>query len=333
MDTLPSRFGEDVPSRTQAGGGHPGPAGERPRSPTSLTIVTPTKNRPQLLRRALGSFASAAAQLEIIVVDDGSRLEISVSNQMACEALINCHYVRLEASRGAPGARNHGFRLSRGAYVWFMDDDDYATAQTVADALDAASIRTGSQVLLMPRTTVLDGTPIGSTVPADEADKLERYRRKGIEVTTSCALFPRQVLAQLNGWDERLRALHDTDLFLRAALITTFACIRTEPVRVDVGAPNRITNALFRSQIGKLQFLHKHWRRLPVRRRLRYIAQILLCMPLVRTARHRSKLAAIRSRGTLVTMPERPASGSADRALPRPPISVPIGPGGGGSVA
>jgi glycosyltransferase involved in cell wall biosynthesis len=324
------------PERRLACPSHDGESSVRRRARAArpaLAVIIPTRNRPLLLRRALGSFARADNRLEIIVVDDGSTTANADSNRLACREVAGCRYVRLPRSKGASAARNHGLGLSRGAYVWFMDDDDYATAQTVADALDAASIRTGSQVLLMPRTTVLDGTPIGSTVPADEADKLERYRRKGIEVTTSCALFPRQVLAQLNGWDERLRALHDTDLFLRAALITTFACIRTEPVRVDVGAPNRITNALFRSQIGKLQFLHKHWRRLPVRRRLRYIAQILLCMPLIRTARHRSKLAAVRRQGTPVTMPGHPASGSTDHALPRLPISVPIGPGGGGSVA
>ena len=271
----------------------------------ALSVIIPTRNRPVLLRRALHSFAGAGDGVEIIVVDDGSSAANGASSRLACEQVAGCRYVRLARSRGASAARNHGLGLSRGAYLWFLDDDDYATARTVADLVDAVSSRTEPQILLLPRAAMLDDTPIATTIPADEADKLERYRRHGLEVTTSCALFPRSVLARLDGWDERLRALQDTDLFLRAAEIATFASLRTEPVRVDLGAPHRITNTLVSSQLGKLQFLHKHWRRLPLRRRLRYLAQILLCMPLLRAARQRSMLAQIRGRRVLVAMPER----------------------------
>jgi hypothetical protein len=261
---------------------------------TGLSVIIPTKNRPLLLRRALDSFVRADAPLEIIVVDDGSIGANARSNRSACERLRGCRYVLQSPSKGAAAARNHGFRLSQGAYIWFMDDDDYATAQTVADVLEAVSARTGPEILLLPRATVLDGTAIGLTVPSDEAVKLDRYRRVGTEVTTSCALFPRSVLVRLNGWDESLSALQDTDLFLRAAAITTFASLPTEPVRVDTGAPDRITYLVFASLIGKAQFLRKHWHFLPVSRRLGYIAQILCCTPLLRAARRRWKMAALR---------------------------------------
>jgi hypothetical protein len=257
---------------------------------SSLSVVIPTKNRPLLLRRALRSFTSAATRLEIVVVDDGSRPEIAALNRQACAALLNCRYERLAVSRGAPAARNLGLRVSRGSYVWFMDDDDYATERTVADVLDDLAARSGAEVLLMPRSVILDNTPIERDVPVDEADKFERYRQDGIEVTTSCVLFPRKILTTLGGWDETLLALQDTDLLLRAAAITTFARLRTEPVRVDTSAPDRITYAFCDSQLGKLQFLRKHWGLLPLKRRLRYIAQVLACSPLLRALRLRRKL-------------------------------------------
>jgi hypothetical protein len=254
-----------------------------------------------LLRRALDPFPQVDTPLEVIVVDDGSTAANAESNRLACQHLLGCRYVLLNRSRGAAAARNHGFRLSRGAYVWFMDDDDYATAQTVADVLQAISTRTGSEILLMPRETLLGGRVIGLTFPGDEADKFERYRRIGTEVTTSCALFPRSILVGLDGWDETLSALQDTDLLLRAAEITTFASIRTEPVRVDTGAPDRITYAVFASLIGKARFLRKHWRRLPVSRRLGYVAQILVCTPLMRAVMRQWKLATIRRQRVVAT--------------------------------
>jgi glycosyltransferase involved in cell wall biosynthesis len=238
---------------------------------------------------------------------------------MACEALSNCLYVRLAASRGAPGARNHGFRLSRGAYVWFMDDDDYATAQTVADVLAEIAQRSGTDVLLLPRSVMLDDNPIKHNVPVEEADKFERYRRDGIEVTTSCVLFPRQTLVALDGWDERPLALQDTDLLLRAARIATFARLHTEPVRVDTSAPDRITYAFVDSQLVKLQFLRKHWRLLPPRRRRRYIAQILACSPLLRALRLRCGL-------KLTSQPLRLARTGDDRPPALPAAVAPIAP-------
>jgi Glycosyl transferase family 2 len=135
-----------------------------------------------------------------------------------CERVLAvCRHLRRPISRGASAARNHGFRPSRGAHVWFMDDDDYATQPTVADALRAIGAGSGARILLMPRSLVLEETAIERRVAVGEADKFERYRRFGIEVTILCALFPRAVLEQLDGWDETLRALQDADLFLRAA--------------------------------------------------------------------------------------------------------------------
>jgi glycosyltransferase involved in cell wall biosynthesis len=262
---------------------------------TRLSIIIPTKNRPDHLRRALRPLA-ADPSTEIIVVDDGSTCDNARRNRSLCKEVPGCRYHRLVASRGASAARNHGFALTRGAYVWFMDDDDFATPRTVRDVLDAVMERSGKEILLMPRTIVLDDTPIRLDFPANDPDKFERYRRIGIEVTTSCALFPRTIIARLHGWDEALLALQDTDLFLRAAQIAKFACLPTDPVRVDVSAPARITHAFVHSQIGKLQFLRKHWRILPTRRRLLYLAQIVGCSPLLRAPRARWQLARARRR-------------------------------------
>jgi glycosyltransferase involved in cell wall biosynthesis len=260
-----------------------------------------------LLRRALGSFAGASGRLELIVVDDGSAADRAELNQAVCRELPGCRYLRLPASGGASAARNRGFRISQGAHVWFMDDDDYAAPSTVAEVLRALGAGAGEAIVLMACDVVLGATPIERRVPVNEADKLERYRRFGTEVTTSCAVFPRAVLERMNGWDESLRALQDTDLFLRAAEVAQFVYLACEPIRVDVSAPDRITYAFFESQIGKLQFLRKHWHRLPLRRRLRYIGQVLTCTPLLRAAKLRKRLATARAGGAIGKAHRQPA--------------------------
>jgi hypothetical protein len=132
-------------------------------------------------------------------------------------------------------------------------------------------------------------------IPAEEEDKFERCRRFGLEVTTSCAVFSRDVISQVGGWDESLYAMQDTDLFLRVAEVAVFRCLKTEPVCVDVGMPTRITFSFRKSQLGKLQFLRKHWRVLPARRKLRFVLSFVLCAPLVRRFRLKRRLAAVRA--------------------------------------
>lgn len=252
----------------------------------ALSVVIPTKNRPEMLKRALRSFRDATTDVEIIVVDDGSTPELASENQAACNDVLGCLYVRFFRSRGAPVARNHGLNLSHSNYVWFLDDDDYATPRTVQAVLQHVQAPgTNGEVVLLPRSRVFEGKPILLDTPIEESDKFERYRRFGNEVNTSCAVFPREVLSRIGGWEESLRALQDTDLFLRVAQVATFTCLKTDPVCVDVGHPERITFSFRDSQWGKLQFLRKHWRVLPLGRILRYLASIVFCAPLTRRLR------------------------------------------------
>lgn len=266
------------------------------RPPVLLTIVIPTRDRPEQLSRVLFSLGELSGTVEIIVVDDASLPQNSRRNRGLCTRLDGCRYEYLPTPRGASAARNRGFMRGGGAYIWFLDDDDYLTPRTVRDVLCKVELRSDERILLLPRMIVQHGALMRLDVPADEPDKWDRYRRVGIEVTTSCAVFPRDVLLRLQGWDESLPALQDTDLFLRAARIASFALVETEPVRVDVSAPARITNSFARSQIGKFKFLRKHWRILPPRRRLRYLVQIVGCSPLFRSLRAQRRYEEMRRR-------------------------------------
>lgn len=87
-----------------------------------LTVIIPTKDRPQLLAAAVRSvLASLPDCAEVLIVDDRSvqpvtglvvdldpRLRITVS----------------EAKPGAAGARNWGVAHARGKRILFLDDDD-----------------------------------------------------------------------------------------------------------------------------------------------------------------------------------------------------------------
>ncbi|MDQ3280140.1 MAG: glycosyltransferase [Acidobacteriota bacterium] len=84
------------------------------------SIIIPTHDRPELLQRAVASARQAGSNIEIVVVDDGSRDETSA----VCASFEAIVYVRLEEARGVGYARKAGIAASSGKYISFLDDDD-----------------------------------------------------------------------------------------------------------------------------------------------------------------------------------------------------------------
>lgn len=86
----------------------------------SVSIIIPTRNRPQLLPRAVESARAAGRDIEIIVVDDASADETA----SVCRELPGIKYIRLERNQGTAGARNVGILASSADFIAFLDDDD-----------------------------------------------------------------------------------------------------------------------------------------------------------------------------------------------------------------
>jgi len=91
-----------------------------------VTVIIPSWNRPEYLKRCLSSIlAQTLKDYDVIVIDDHS-----VSEQ-EYKAVVNCfsekltlRYVRLPLNRGSQYCRNKGLSLANGRYVAFVDDDD-----------------------------------------------------------------------------------------------------------------------------------------------------------------------------------------------------------------
>lgn len=88
-----------------------------------ISVVIPTKNRAELLRRSVRSvLAQTRANLEVLVVVDGSTDHTrDVLASLRDDRLRVLHRTQ---SAGAGSARNWGIREARGEWVAFNDDDD-----------------------------------------------------------------------------------------------------------------------------------------------------------------------------------------------------------------
>lgn len=247
-----------------------------------LSVVIPTKNRPELLKGAVGSFASFARELDVHVIDNGSSRHSSEIVSSFCREHGNCSYVCLSGPANASRARNWGTSVSRGRYIWFLDDDDTVPAGTVRAVLRLlASDRRQNEIILLPMSVRWQGSEIQRVHPGVTEQSFHRYRSHGSVVNTSCAVFPRAIIDAVGGWDEYLSGGQDTDLFLRCSKVCEFFCLETEPVCVNVAHARRFGNEVFKQQKAKLKFLLKHWGVLAARRKLKYLVGFLVCQPLL----------------------------------------------------
>ena len=88
-----------------------------------VSVVIPTRNRPQLVRRAvLSALNQSMRDLEVVVVIDGTDAgTVEELNSIGDDRL---RVVALSEPVGGSEARNTGVREARGSWIAFLDDDD-----------------------------------------------------------------------------------------------------------------------------------------------------------------------------------------------------------------
>ena len=90
-----------------------------------ISVIIVTKNRAEFLEKAINSVINQTYKnIELIVIDDGSKLDnLPTIDQFNLKSL-NITYLKNNTSRGANYCRNLGFKKSKGDYVAYLDDDD-----------------------------------------------------------------------------------------------------------------------------------------------------------------------------------------------------------------
>lgn len=185
-----------------------------------VSAILPTRNRAQLLSRAIDSILAQEGRgtqfdLDITVIDDAS----SDDTPEVMRRYPAVRYVRLETQRGPAAARNIGIKSSTGKYVAFQDDDDVwfpekLRVQTgalerhpeVGVVYGQSLVRNEKQEYLWPDVSL---APSG-------------FVFRALLMDCFCAhppslLIRREVFAKTGYFDEQLLTNEDYDLWLRIA--------------------------------------------------------------------------------------------------------------------
>ncbi len=92
-----------------------------------ISIIIPTYNRARLIGETLDSILKQTYQnWECIIVDDGSvdNTDEVADNYIQKDARFKYYHRPKEHLSGGNGARNYGFKLSKGEYINWFDSDD-----------------------------------------------------------------------------------------------------------------------------------------------------------------------------------------------------------------
>lgn len=206
-----------------------------------VTVVIATRDRPQLIRRAVSSILAqhGVGPLEIIVVFDGTDPE-DLSDLLAPHrepdgdgsADSELTVVRNARTPGLAGSRNTGIDLARAPLIAFCDDDD----EWKPGKLRAQIPLFKDSKLMLAATGIeictRDGCPV--RVPPTSVDLDDLLRSRITELHPSSFVLRTDALrTQIGLVDEELPAGYgeDYDLLLRAAKLGSIVAV-PEPLTV-----------------------------------------------------------------------------------------------------
>ena len=254
-----------------------------------LTLVIPTKNRFELLKKILVEIKKFKKEIDIIIVDDNSSVHVSKLIIDLIKEFKNIRYFKLKKNKGQSFACNYGLKRCKSKYVWFFDDDDFlkkTTLKTLIHFLYKKDI----EGVLLPMEQVYKGKKFKTVFPKSNDHLFKQLKNSSQKVSTSCAIFSSKIIRDIGGWDDNLFAGTDTDLFLRFSRVATFNVINTYPVIVNFSGPLRVTNNFYRQQNAKIYILKKHWNILTLKRKFYYIISYILCFSLLNNIKAKFKI-------------------------------------------
>lgn len=184
-------------------------------------VITTYKRTPQMIKRAAESVLNQTYEnIELIIVDDSpSDYELREEVKEMAESLgERVRYIQHEENKGACAARNTGIKASDGEYIGFLDDDDVWLSGKIEKQLkkfkdkDIALVYCGNYVI---------------DIQNNEQRTFNTKYFKGMVFddlicenfvgSTSYPLIRKDVLEKLGGFDEKMKAAQDHEMWLRIA--------------------------------------------------------------------------------------------------------------------
>ncbi len=183
-----------------------------------VSVIIPTFDRAPWVGEAIASvLAQTYPHLELIVVDDGSHDATPAVVREFGPALT---YLR-QAHAGVSAARNHGVEIARGELVAFLDSDDLWLPDKTAAQVALLQQQQHTQACYTDEIWIRHGVRVNpKRIHQKHSGWLFELSLPRCIISPSSIMLRRTLWDQLGGFDERLPACEDYDLWLRLTLTT-----------------------------------------------------------------------------------------------------------------
>jgi glycosyltransferase involved in cell wall biosynthesis len=181
-----------------------------------VSVVIPTRNRPEMLGAAIDSvLAQTFTDYEIVVVVNGPD-NPSTPKTSEVATLTGCRIVRTERA-GIAVALNAGIEAARGEWIAFLDDDDLWEPNRIEDELQVADATAADvifcNIVKFDETRNVLEPPLR---PPASMSVAEAMTLKNYGGGCSPAMAKRAAILDVGGFDEKLNS-PDWDLWMRLA--------------------------------------------------------------------------------------------------------------------
>ena len=198
-----------------------------------VSIIIPTYNRANLIKRAINSILNQSyTNYEIIVVDDGSTDNTKEVIESFNEDKIN-YYVH-KKNRGAAAARNTGIKYSKGAFIAFQDSDDKWLPEKLEKEMDIFLESSDEIGVVYSGYLYLNNNNKKVYIPSPKVIKKEgniHYELLKGNFVTGLSVIRKICFKKVGLFDENLPNLEDWELYIRISKYFSFRFI-DEPLSI-----------------------------------------------------------------------------------------------------
>ena len=208
-------------------------------------VITTYKREARMVERAAKSVLNQTYKnIELIIVDDSPRdYELRNEVKEMAEALgERVRYIQHEENKGACAARNTGIKASNGEFIGFLDDDDEWLAEKIKKQLekfedkDTALVYCGNYVIdIQNNTQRIFNTKYFKGMVFDD------LIYENFVGSTSYPLIRKDVLEKLGGFDEKMGAAQDHEMWLRISKKYKIDYVKEPLVNYYIHAGEQIT--------------------------------------------------------------------------------------------